>query len=82
MKTSSSSILFAFLIVLAGVLPSRDSLGQESPVATPPPPWPREFASGDTTVSVYQPQLDKWQDNQLTAYSAVEVKTGAAKTAS
>lgn len=41
--------------------------------------WPRTFAKGGDTFSVYQPQVDKWDGNRLYLYSAVEVQNSAAK---
>jgi hypothetical protein len=38
--------------------------------------WPRTFASGATTFSVYQPQVERWKDNQFEARAAVAVTTG------
>ena len=47
--------------------------------APPPPspdaPWPRVFTFQGATVSVYQPQIESWKGNQLSARSAVKVKT-------
>jgi hypothetical protein len=39
--------------------------------------WPRQFNSGDTTITIYQPQLDAWSGNQLTGRAAVSVQTSA-----
>ena len=38
--------------------------------------WPRTFTSGADTFTIYQPEVDKWEGNQIDVYSAVEVKTG------
>jgi len=38
--------------------------------------WPRPFTSGTTTFTVYQPQVDKWDQNLVDFYCAVELKTG------
>ncbi|HEX8894505.1 MAG TPA: hypothetical protein VF783_14335 [Terriglobales bacterium] len=38
--------------------------------------WPRTFTSGPDTFTLYQPQVDKWEDNLIDLYSAVELKTG------
>lgn len=38
--------------------------------------WPRTFTSGVDTFTVYQPQVDKWEGDQIYVYSAVEVKAG------
>jgi hypothetical protein len=37
--------------------------------------WPRTFTSGVNTFIVYQPQVDKWEDNLVSLYCAVELKT-------
>jgi hypothetical protein len=42
--------------------------------------WPREAKVDDDTVTVYQPQLERWQGNQLDARSAVAVATPASPT--
>jgi hypothetical protein len=36
--------------------------------------WPRQYTSGGTTFTVYQPQLDEWDGDQLAAHAAVAVK--------
>jgi hypothetical protein len=41
--------------------------------------WPRTFASGADTFSVYQPQVEKWDGNRVYLYSAVEVRNKTAK---
>ena len=38
--------------------------------------WPRVFTSGTDTFTVYQPQVDKWEGDQISLYCAVEVKAG------
>ena len=38
--------------------------------------WPRAFTSGHDTFNIYQPQVDRWEGNQIHLYSAVELKTG------
>src|SRR5215475_3698415 len=38
--------------------------------------WPRPFTSGGSTFMVYQPQVDKWNENLADFYCAVELKTG------
>ena len=46
----------------------RDLVSQEG--------WPREVASGPSTFTVYQPQLESWDGFNLQAFAAVSVKTG------
>ena len=38
--------------------------------------WPRTFTSGANTFTIYQPQVDKWMDNLIDFYCAVEMKAG------
>ncbi len=49
--------------------------GQVGGAADETDPWPRQFAGAGATIKVYQPQLDSWTGNSLTAYAAVAVKT-------
>src|SRR5215469_5415423 len=37
--------------------------------------WPREFTSGDSIFTVYQPQLENWDGNLINLYCAVELKS-------
>jgi hypothetical protein len=36
--------------------------------------WPRQYTSGSTTFTVYQPELDEWKGDKLEARAAVAVK--------
>src|ERR1700751_149743 len=36
--------------------------------------WPRTFTSGPDTFTIYQPQVDKWGENLVDLYCAVELK--------
>jgi hypothetical protein len=38
--------------------------------------WPRTFTSGTDNFLVYQPQVEKWDGERISLYSAVELKTG------
>jgi uncharacterized protein (TIGR03000 family) len=40
-------------------------------------PWPRKVESGGDTITIYQPQVEKWERNLLTARAAVAVTTKA-----
>ncbi len=37
--------------------------------------WPRTVTAGADEISVYQPQLEKWEGDELAAYAAVSVRT-------
>lgn len=36
--------------------------------------WPRHFEEAGRSLTLYQPQVDSWKDNQLTARAAIAVK--------
>ena len=38
--------------------------------------WPRTFANGTDTFTIYQPQVEKWDQNLISLYCAVEVRAG------
>src|SRR5215467_2119169 len=68
--------------ILAQVLPDAPSHVSHSSRAKPAAqnvrpraqgtdaPWPREAEVGDEKVSLYQPQLDSWEGDEIRAYSA------------
>jgi uncharacterized protein (TIGR03000 family) len=39
--------------------------------------WPRKFDSDGNTVTIYQPQVEKWEKNRLEARAAVSIETKA-----
>jgi hypothetical protein len=39
--------------------------------------WPREINHGDQLITIYQPQIESWKDNQLKQRSAVSVQEGS-----
>jgi hypothetical protein len=39
--------------------------------------WPREFTSGDKQITIYQPQVESWKNNQIQERAAVSVQTSA-----
>lgn len=54
---------------------SLTSLAAE-PSAIDARPFPRQFTSGGTAFTVYQPQVDSWQAAQLKGRFAMSVKNG------
>jgi hypothetical protein len=38
--------------------------------------WPRTFTNGFDTFTIYPPQVDKWEQNVVDLYCAVELKSG------
>jgi hypothetical protein len=51
-----------------------------SPTATPP--WPKVISTGDTTLTIYEPQAEKWDGKQLVATSVVAVRGAPSETPS
>ena len=54
-----------------------------APAPTPSPPkeaWPRQASIDGTSVTVYQPQVESWQNNQLTGRAAVSLQDQASPT--
>lgn len=62
--------LLAFLT--AFVVASTLSASPAAPVAVDEA-WPRQFSSGGTVLTMYQPQLDGWDGRSLEAHAAVSV---------
>src|SRR5262245_41353843 len=62
----------------APVVPAPESFAQAPPAAAPAPPdldpWPRQIQLSDATLTVYQPQVESWQGNQLSFRAAVAAK--------
>src|SRR5271168_3257921 len=56
------------------------AFAQQANVETPPPdPWPRVVDLANARVLVYQPQINKWTDNQLSFRAALAIKPTNAK---
>ena len=79
-RLSFFSLTFLVLVsaAFAQDLPNAPSAQKAKVQAAQPPKegWPRTFTSGADTFTVYQPQVDKWEGDQISVYCAVEVKAG------
>ena len=86
-KTTISTIwtlaLLAFLLLYTANAqqPGLPDAPKPKNIATQPrgtseSAWPRTFTSGADTFTVYQPQVDKWEENLVSLYCAVELKAG------
>jgi len=67
LKTSVFLLIIALLLLAAG---QRGALAQEAQ-----DPWPKRLEHPKGAVVMYQPQLEDFQDDKLTARAAVSVKT-------
>ena len=70
-----SPILAVAQTPATSAVPASPATARPAPPPSPDAPWPRVFTFQGATVSVYQPQIESWKGNQLSARSAVKVKT-------
>ena len=62
-------------LALAGPARAQDDAPPADPETAAELHWPRIIEEGDTTFTVYQPQIDKFDDAVLEARAAVQVET-------
>jgi hypothetical protein len=86
--------LISLVVTLTGCASQAGS--ESNLLANPPPdapaaiqsatpnldPWPRSFTLSDATLRVYQPQVEKWEGNQLEFRAAVEATPNGGGTGS
>lgn len=75
--SSGALLLSAWAAVFGLTVLGTRALGQANPDGGPPASdtgWPRTIASGDDRITVYQPQLEKWDNDRLEARAAVSVQ--------
>ena len=70
-KSSLQELILAILLVAA-----HPGFGQEEPEAEKA--WPRVIQGKTATVTMYEPQLDSWKDDEFAARAAVSVQEGDA----
>jgi hypothetical protein len=79
MHTNAARYLLTFALILRLVaIPPGIAVAQTFTSEEVPPggdPWPRQVPTTGATIKIYQPQLDTWTGNTLSAYSAVAVKS-------
>src|SRR5215467_2555337 len=85
--TGAASSVICALIFLLSLLSSKANAQQSLPDSPKPKNaktqtkepsesgWPRTFTSGADTFTIYPPQVDKWNENLIDLYCAVELKT-------
>jgi hypothetical protein len=57
--------------------PSQTFTQTAQQAGTEPGGWPRIVKQGDLTLSIYQPQVESWKDDQLAATAAVSVRNAS-----
>ncbi len=73
-----AAALFAAALAAAGsrTVSAQDAAAQGEPAAAPDDfEWPRVIEDGDTTFTVYQPQVDVFENARFEARAAVQVET-------
>jgi hypothetical protein len=73
-------LILGLILLLGGVAASAGLAQNEQPAAQPSDGgWPRQFTVDQNTLTVYQPQVESWDQALLKARAAVSVqKVGAA----
>jgi hypothetical protein len=69
-------LFFSGPLVIAQIPGTTPSSQEESPIDTG---WPRVAKSGNLTVTLYQPQLQTWNQYTLKAYGAVLIESAGAE---
>ena len=82
MKTAMRAA--ALLLGIAATLQAAGVAAQAPPAASVPgqvplDPWPRKVDLSNASVLVYQPQINKWEGNQLDFRAAVAIQPVGAK---
>jgi hypothetical protein len=83
MKILRVTLAIVIGLMLACALPPV--VAAQAPAATPASvklpadPWPRDISLSNAAVLVYQPQINKWVDNQIEFRSALAIKPTGAK---
>ncbi len=62
----------AALSVFAAI--GHASLHAQAPTTPADPGWPRSFVQSGDSITIYQPQVDSWQDNLIRIHAAVAFK--------
>ena len=72
-----ASVAFLFFSTASAQQPLPEGPKPKNQAQTKPPSessWPRTFTSATNTFTIYQPQVDKWDENLISLYCAVELK--------
>jgi hypothetical protein len=67
---------FVFVLVLPGLSGCMSAMpgGSSATSNVDVDPWPRQLTSGEHTVSIFQPQYERWDQGRLTGRAAVVVE--------
>jgi hypothetical protein len=85
MKKILLAFVSSILLIAPALLPfgsasaQSGASGGQAPADPQDLAWPRKIVSGQITILFYQPQVEKWEGNQIQAYSAVAVQTAGSQ---
>jgi hypothetical protein len=65
------------VVPLGQTLQGRYVVSENSDESVSIASWPRQIHADGNTITVYQPQLDSWQDNRLTGGAAVSIQAAS-----
>ncbi|HYL19905.1 MAG TPA: hypothetical protein VEV20_14580 [Burkholderiales bacterium] len=78
LRTALISTALGFALCGAGLAQTREEpMAIPAPPEASPVPWPRQFNHGDSTFTIYPPQLDRWQGDRLEGRAAVAVQSAS-----
>ena len=78
-----AALFFAYLIIscMQPVKQPQGTLAAADPsqvsASAPRDSWPRRISSGTSSFTIYQPQLESWEGNRITARCAVQANNAA-----
>ena len=77
LRRTALALWIAIALPFASPAPAQEPAADDQAEAAPGEElrWPRIIQEGDTTFTVYQPQIDKFGDAILEARAAMEVET-------
>ena len=79
---STSLYAIAVVALLLGVGPARSQTASTSTPASaqiPADPWPRDISISSAAVLIYQPQVNRWEGNQIDFRAALAIKPTGTK---
>ena len=68
-------LALALLTAMPGVVPGAIAQGANAPAQAPAPgTWPRDIQLGSATVTIHQPQVEKWEGDTLQFRAALSAR--------
>jgi hypothetical protein len=71
-------LMMRSLALATGSIAAMAALAQAPSSTQPADPWPRQMALSNAAVTIYQPQVESWDGNQIQLRAAVSIKPAGA----